>query len=121
MKKTIPKFNILVHSFYNRSIEEYDVIPTFISEWKNKRYNFEKDLVVDKKTLKDWILKVSRYYFWAKCEWESVIGPWPYNKETFEKDLIKIDGYYQIRMNVDIITDILYKEFKLDKLKSDGK
>jgi hypothetical protein len=85
--------------------------------------------------------------FWARCEWEMLLANWPIGsyrlrnemKEflknpvnlddytqclNFENiiigDMQKIDVHQQIEMNIDIIVDILYKEFKLDKKYEDS-
>lgn len=90
----------------------------------------------------EWVRGRSRYMFWARCEWEMLLANWPFGsyrlrnemKEflkgpvnlddytqclNFENiiiaDMHKIDVHRQIEMNINIIVDILYKEFKLDK------
>jgi hypothetical protein len=82
--------------------------------------------------------------FWARTEWEFLIGAWPYgSKRMYEefkefisttpnideydnrlkldniiiRDMEKIDVHQQIMMNIEIITDILYKEFFKTKKK----
>lgn len=130
-----------------KSDYKFNVIPTFISRWKDKKYNFEKKEVKTKEDLKKWITKVSSYYFWGRCEYESLLATWPFGsykqnenlKEFFSKnpnfdisdykqsidfrnaiikdDMNKIDIHEQIMMNIDILTDLLYVELKLDKKK----
>ena len=91
--------------------------------------------------LKNFIQDRSLYMFWARCEWEFLVAHWPFgSKQMYEdlknfwkdypdiddytntikldniiiQDMDKIDVHKQIMMNIDIITDILYKEFKLE-------
>jgi hypothetical protein len=98
--------------------------------------------VKSKTDLEQWIKSASKYMFWARCEYEFLMASWPFGsknmhneiKEFFKKpqdleyystridfdniitrDMQKIDIHTQIMMNIDIITDILYKEFNLDK------
>lgn len=91
-----------------------------------------------KKLLKDFIESRSLYMFWARCEWEFLVAHWPFgSKQMYEdlkkfwkdypdideytnrnmldniiiQDMDKIDVHKQIKMNINVITDILYKEF----------
>lgn len=95
---------------------------------KNKRIELLKNFIQDR----------SLYMFWARCEWEFLVAHWPFgSKQMYEdlkkfwkdypdiddytntikldniiiQDMDKIDVHRQIMMNIDIITDILYKEF----------
>lgn len=155
--KKLKKFNVLEYNWNRFDKSTYDVLPYFRNSWKNKKFNFEKEKVKDKKTLKVWIERASRYMFWARCEYEFLMAPWPYReiklkhylkkdnydyneKHNFKmvvddnvvyedtmipsdaipdtiimEDLKKIDVHEQIMMNIDIITDILFEEFKLEK------
>ena len=105
---------------------------TKIKETKSKNTRIE--------LLKKFIQDRSLYMFWARCEWEFLVAHWPFgSKQMYEdlkkfwkdypdiddytntikldniiiQDMNKIDVHKQIMMNIDIITDILYKEFKL--------
>lgn len=131
-------FNVLNYNGFNNQIEKYDVIPYFKNVWKSKSFNSKE--VKTKSDLKEWIISASRYMFWARCEYECLIASWPFGskkmidevKNFFEdkknlddistridfeniiiRDMEKIDIHEQIMMNIDIIVDILYKEFKL--------
>lgn len=94
------------------------------------------------KKFKEWVLDKSRYMFWARCEYEFLMASWPFgNKQLYDdlkvwlpvynigdwehdikfcniitRSMEKIDIHQQIMMNIDVIVDILYKEFKLDKI-----
>ncbi len=94
--------------------------------------------------LKKWVESESQYQFWGRCEYEFLIASWPFGsyklrnemKDFFSKnknfdlndtttcinfeniiirDMVKIDIHEQIMMNIDIITEILYNDFKLEK------
>ena len=98
-----------------------------------------------KQLLRDWIRDRSHYMFWGRCEYECLLASWPFGsykmKEKLKEfltpdfdiedltqsinfyniiiaDMHKIDVHEQIMMNIDVITDILFEEFKLNKLKS---
>lgn len=131
---TIKTFNVIL---YNNKPEFYDILPYFRRMWEH-RY---KEEVKNKKELKDWVIRMSQYQFWARCEYEWLIASWPFGMKNISEDLskyfsnkkeeqdsytesvyvsniitqnmTKIDVHYQIMMNIDIITDILAEEFKI--------
>lgn len=138
------KFNVLCTNFNGKKVIEYDVLPYFRREWVENPYfydyknNDKKTLVETKEQLKEWIKRWSKYQFWGRCEYEFLIGHWPFGSYKMKVDLkdaiknnidldtidgsIKIDNIItqdmekididrQIMMNIDIITDILYEEF----------
>ena len=110
------KFNVLEYDWHGRKATTYDVLPYFRNTW-NGKFNFDKKNVVDKKTLQEWIESTSRYMFWARCQYEFLMAPWPYKEDTLIKDMYKIDVHEQIMNNIDVITNILYEEFKIEKKK----
>ena len=55
------------------------------------------EVVATEETLKEWIEKESRYQFWARCEYEFLVLPWPYNKERDKS--YKLDVFEQIMFN----------------------
>lgn len=144
--KSLKKFNVL--TFSNGKIREYDILPYFRNCWKDKYNKDEKEKIKAakyptkrKQLLKEWVQNKSRYMFWARCEWEMLIGSWPYGSKRINdrmkefmsesrdldnyndsivldniitSDMEKIDVHRQVDMNIDIITDILFQEFKLE-------
>lgn len=129
------QFNVLLYDFNRREVKVYDVLPYFRTFWKDSHTKKE---IVDKLSFKAWVEKMSQYQFWARCEYEFLMAPWPIgSKKTSEalenfltpefnindykqnidfwniitRDFYKIDIHQQIMMNIDIITDLLYKEF----------
>lgn len=143
----LKKFNVL--TFSNGKIREYDILPYFRDSWKEKYNKEEKEKIKAtkyqakrKELFKQWVRGRSCYMFWARCEWEMLIGSWPYGSKNINdrmkvfmseerdldkyndcidfdniitSDMEKIDVHRQIEMNIGIIVDILYQEFKLDK------
>lgn len=144
--KPLKKFNVL--TFSNGKIREYDILPYFRDAWKYKYNKTDKEKIKAakyptkrKQLFKEWVRVKSRYVFWARCEWEMLIGSWPYGSKNINdqmkefmsesrdldsyndsvaldniitSDMEKIDVHRQIEMNIDIITDILFQEFKLE-------
>lgn len=142
MKTKHNVFNVLYMDFSSKIVKPYDVLPFFRDCWRSGKYNKEEKAKIketeSKELLKKWIENRSSYMFWARTEWEFLIGAWPYgskrmyddfkefiptnpNLDIYDnrlkldniiiRDMEKIDVHTQIMMNIDIITDILYKEF----------
>ena len=112
------KFNVLLYNFSTHKVEHYDIIPYFIDQWHNNR--FDKNLIETKENLKSWIIRASQYHFWARCQYESLLAAWPFGSKRMTDDIkklidsgVKIDIHDQIMMNIDVITDLLSKEFKI--------
>ena len=135
------QFNVLEYNFNSREIKSYDILPYFRARWKEG--HFGKEEIIDKLTFKAWVERVSKYQFWSRCEYEFLMGAWPFgsykmNEDVMEylnnhpdfniknyndnvdfiniiiRDMYKIDVHEQIMMNIDIITDILAVELKIN-------
>lgn len=99
---------------------------------------YKKIPVTTKPQLMEWVDTFAKYQFWSRCQYEFLMAQWPFctrkinddirhyvkvnpdaNNEKDDiqlcniiiKDMVKIDVYEQIRMNIDVIVDILYEEF----------
>lgn len=96
------KFNVLCWDFNTDSLIHYDVLPYF-------RKCIEKTKVKYKSLgdFKELIEKESRYNFWSRCEYEMICHGWPVNKNNY-----KIDVHEQVMMNIDVIAEILFEEYK---------
>lgn len=147
--KQIGKFNALIYD--QGKLKYYDILPYFRNCWKEK-YNKEQKIAIKdakqpskrKQLFKEYIISRSKYMYWARCEYETLLASWPFGsyrmKEEMKEflktpvnlddytqclnfeniiiaDMHKIDVHDQIMMNIDVIVDILYKEFKLDENK----
>ena len=114
-------FNVINFNFNKREFEPYNVIPYLVS-----CYNEEKSKPKTFTEFKDFIKKKSMYQWWARCEYEIILSPWPYTlspserakeennvdawKEHWKKHLNecqKIDVHYQVMMNLDVITTLV--------------
>lgn len=135
------KFNVLMYKM--GKIEQYDILPYLRSCWvdKKKYARERRDKVKSKSDLKEWVLSRASYMFRARCEYEFLMASWPFgNKQMYDdlkpfipgwtigdysqdvnfcnivtRSMKKIDIYDQIVMNIDVIVNILYVEFKIDK------
>lgn len=123
------KFNVIIYNINRNIFEEYDVLPYLrdcLDEYKkrfrnykrtksykecienNKPFNEYKMFPQNEKKLKDFIIRQSKYQWWARTEYEIILKDWPCSK--LEE---KIDIHYQVMMNIDIITKILKEEYKI--------
>lgn len=123
------KFNVIVYNINDKNFESYDIIPYLVS-----RYNkTKKEKPVTFEEFKEFVKDESMYQWWSRCEYEIILSPWPYVsspserwnkegendieawKEHWKKHLNecqKIDVYHQVRMNLDVITNLVMESIK---------
>lgn len=104
----------------------------------NRDKDYNKIPIKTKEQLKEWIIDWGRYQFWARCQYEFLMADWPFGsyrmtedmkvflktnpdidnrddnlrfRNIIIRDMVKIDVYEQLMMNIDILVDILYDEF----------
>ena len=132
MKKELKKFFVITWDFNTDSInKKYDVLPYLRScikerkeQWKKnqKSKRFQKNVesgLIDKETVekyykfpetysefKKFIQSEAQHQYWSRCEYEMICHGWPVRRNDY-----KLDIHEQIMMNIDIITEILYKEY----------
>lgn len=97
-------FNVIVEDVNTREFIPYDIIPYLISQYENS-----KNKPTTFKEFKEFIIKEAKYQWWGRCQYEIILDSWPTgnNRE-------KIDVYWQITMNIDIITEIIMEEIVND-------
>ncbi len=115
------EFNVIIED--NGEFRPYNIIPYLV-----KRYNEKEDKPSTFEEFKKFVKTEAQYQWWARCEYEIVLSPWPYIsspserwdkkgendveawKEHWRKHLEKcekVDIYWQIKMNLDIITHLV--------------
>lgn len=129
------KFNVLSFNFNKGKIEPYDVIPYFKRIWEAMNTP-DKNNLINKEKFKEWVIFEAKYQFWSRCQYEMVVGAWPFgsykmnerikelkknDEDTYDNlvdaalsEMAKIDIYEQLMMNIDILVEILIDEFSLD-------
>lgn len=84
-------WNVLVHDINHGRIEEYDVVPAFEAWLDDLR---PKDRPKTREAFDEELEHCARYRFWAKCEYEVLVGG------LFSKaDPEKTDVYRQLKLN----------------------
>ena len=94
-------------------IDKYNVLAGYEDELRKAR---RKKEIVDRESLKLWLLKEFRCRFWCRAEHEMLVGDcWVKNL----KELMKIDVYSQLEINIDNITDYVMRKmnFKFERKK----
>lgn len=95
-------YNVITFEINRRKFERYDVMPYFIRAYENARKKPKTD-----EEIKNFVIKEARYMFWARCEWEIIISDWP-SQQTSSK----IDVYYQIESNIDLVARAFKENIK---------
>ena len=116
MKKNI--YNVLIWNFNKDNLEHYDVLPFFRRHYdevkkKSKLKKVDHEYYKVPKTIEDFKTFIERESNWmynGRCEYEMIIHGWPVQKNEY-----KIDIHEQIMMNIDIIANILYNEYEVNK------
>lgn len=116
------EFNVIIYDINKKEFEPYNIIPYLVkcyNEDKNKPKTFDE--------FKEFVRSKAMYRWWSRCEYEILLGPWPYLTSPSErydkkgendieawkehwkkhlKELHKIDVWDQIKMNLDVITEL---------------
>lgn len=117
------EFNVIVYNVNSKKFEPYNIIPYLVNCYKKRE---AKPKTFDE--FKEFVKNESMYQWWSRCEYEIILGPWPYItspserydkkgendieawKEHWKKHLKeceKIDVYKQVMMNLDVITSLI--------------
>ena len=126
-------FNVLIED--NGKFLPYDIMPYLKRTWdyfvkhskelnsneEDSYWKFPKTL----KEIKEWVKRELQHQYWARCEYEIILSPWPsYTKngqEIIRPDKCrKIDIYDQCLMNIDTIVRMFIEEiyipYKYDRV-----
>lgn len=98
------EFNVLHWDFNEPTPTPYDVLPYFRERYKSTN---KVERPVTKEQWKEFITRWGKYMFWARCEYEVIIKQWPTTDKSY-----KIDIWQQIEYNLDLIAEILMKEYE---------
>jgi hypothetical protein len=135
IKKNPTPFYVINRSFYNRDrFEPYNIMTYLIETYKETKKNKWRTTPQTFEEFKSFVIDASRYQFWGRCEYELLLAHWPFGsykmRQEMKKfiatnpnlddhstdidfcniitsDMEKIDVYWQIKMNLDVITKLL--------------
>ncbi len=88
------KWNVYIGDFNHKQIETHNIFDhaRFLEDCQKISKRCDGDF----ERFSDEIRRILLYYYWSKCEWETVLTLWPPIKEDFGK---KIDVYDQVMLN----------------------
>lgn len=125
-KRIRPKFYAIEKDFNNGKLVQIDVLEHIFngiltkSGKLNKKFKFfsmkyyGRTTINSRETLYNYMLSEFIYNYWGKCEREVVIVDWPYRDKVEDSRPHKIDVYYQLKMNMDVIVDLVWNYIKED-------
>ena len=90
-------FYVIVYDINRKTFVPYDVIP-----YLRKCYYEETNKPKTLEEFKDFVKNQSMRQWWSRCEYEIILSGWP--SQNQQK---KIDVYYQVMTNLDIVTKVL--------------
>lgn len=100
------EWNVYIHNINSRKIEIFNIFRhgRFTEDVRKAAKKYKR-----KNEFAEQLKNELRYYFWAKCEWETIIGPWIGNTAKISK---KIDVYGQVMLNWDVFVDYVWNNRK---------
>lgn len=93
------KFNVIIDDWNSKEFKAYDVMEYLESCYKREK---AKDRPKTFDEFKEFVTRKSMYMYFARCEYEIVLKAWC--SRSKEK---KIDVYWQIKNNIDLVTRLL--------------
>lgn len=94
------KFNVIIWDVNAREFVPYNIIPYLLNQYKTAKV---KPTTTEE--FAQFIKKESMYQWWGRCEYEIILKDWPCGQKEE-----KIDVYWQVMMNINIITEILIEQ-----------
>ena len=94
---------VYIEDFNKRKITKYNIF-NHSGFMEDLRKNYKKN----KNDYDEFCTKLRRslmYYFWGKCEWETIISPWVLRDLAKER---KIDVYDQVMQNWNVFKDYVW-------------
>lgn len=94
---------VYTEDFNGKKIEKYDIFRhSSFSDDVRKAYKKHRN---DHDSFCESVRKSLAYYFWSKCEWETVVTSWV--RPGYVKP-VKIDVYDQVIMNWDVFIEYVW-------------
>ena len=106
------EWNVLYHDFNARKIKPYNIFAGSFVEDLAKAIKKEK--IEDREQLKEYLKRDFMYHYWSKSECEILVGGL-HSSDINEFE--KLDIWYQIEMNFDLIVDYIISKMEIFKIK----
>lgn len=101
-KRTMKHFYVMTIDFNTDEIEQYDVIPHLVEEYGKLR---KKDIPQTEQAFREFIRKEAQYQWWSRAEYEIIVSPLIEKRDGSPHH--KIDVFYQIEMNLNIVCQLV--------------
>lgn len=102
---TMKEFNVLVWDINSDKLVKYNVLPYFRNCYTECR---KSERPTTREQWEEFVHRNGMYMYWSRCEYEIIVSSWPPRKKD---NSVKIDVWYQIENNIDLIVDILMSEY----------
>lgn len=103
------EYYVIHEDFNSRKLKRYNILNDIFKE--NLAEQIKKKKITNLVELKEWLKRDFMYHYWSKSEWELAIGGlFAKHPEEFEK----IDVWYQIENNLDMIVDYINNKMELN-------
>lgn len=100
------QFNVLDYDINSNSIKPYNIInKNLLDNIKKERKRGKINSLLD---LQEYLKREFKYDYWARAEHEFIIS----NLFEDDKNNYKIDKWFQIEMNLELITKLVKEELK---------
>lgn len=102
------EYYVMYHDFNTNKIKRMNILggnfaETLAKDIKNNKIN-------NKESLKEYLKREFMYHYWSKSEFEIAVGG--LHIRNIE-ELEKLDIWYQIELNLDIIADYIINKMKI--------
>lgn len=117
--KTNLEFYVIIWETNKKEVERFNVFSTLgplatyekQTTWADDIRNaVKKNKVNNRRELKEWLLRWFKSCYWSKCEYEILVDEWP----ASGVGPVKIDVFYQLEKNINVITDYVINQMKLN-------
>lgn len=108
IKNTNLEWYVMCYDFNNHKLERINILGYNFAEKLAKQ--IKKKKISTKKELAELLKAEFMYHYWCKCEYEIVVGGLFHHSE---EDLEKIDGWYQLELNMNTITEYINSKMDL--------
>lgn len=102
-------YMVLMYNSNTHMISRYNILGGSFAQDVSKA--IKKYKITTRASFREWLKSEFRYHYWSKSECEILVGP-PHSRFE-EKDFDKIDIWYQIYPNLDIIMEYIIKEMNI--------
>lgn len=117
-------FNILLHDFNSNKPVTHDIMIYLLDTYHkcvetDNWWPLEGKVPETDEEYKKFVKNASMYRYWSRCQYEYLMLGWPPKEASSVEELLdsaeKIDGYEQIKMNLDVVTKIFLENIKSEQ------